>query len=55
MNSKMGKFNLDVLKEAILEYREEGKKLMIKLGEKYGYNILVPEEYEELIWRSNLQ
>lgn len=45
--------NLDVTQEAILNYRIEGKELMFKLGEKYGLDIKVKEDYEKLISRSS--
>ncbi len=45
--------NLDVFQEAIINYRQEGKELMFKLGEKYGLNIEIKEDYEKLISRSN--
>lgn len=41
--------NLDIFQEAIIDYRQEGKELMFKLGEKYGFK----EDYEKLISRSN--
>ena len=42
--------NLDIFQEAIIDYRQEGKELMFRLGEKYGLNI---EVNEKLISRSN--
>ncbi|MEP5341172.1 MAG: hypothetical protein ABJL44_15645 [Algibacter sp.] len=45
--------NLDVVKEAIHNYRKEGKELMFKLGEKYGLDIKINEDYEKLVSRSN--
>lgn len=45
--------NLDIIQDAILNYRKEGKELMIKLGEKYGLDINVKGDYEKLISRSN--
>jgi len=45
--------NLDVFQEAITDYRQEGKELMFKLGEKYGLDIGIKEDYEKLISRSN--
>ena len=45
--------NLDVFQEAIIDYRQEGKELMFKLGEKYGLNIEIKEDYENLIFRGN--
>jgi hypothetical protein len=43
----------NILKQAILEYRELGKKLMFQLGHKYGLDINQHEQYIELISRSN--
>jgi hypothetical protein len=43
----------NILKRAIFEYRELGKKLMFQLGHKYGLDINQHEEYVELISRSN--
>jgi hypothetical protein len=43
----------NILKQAIFEYRELGKKLMFQLGHKYGLDITQHEEYVELISRSN--
>ncbi|UZO82354.1 hypothetical protein NBT05_07730 [Aquimarina sp. ERC-38] len=45
--------NLDIVQEAITDYRQEGKELMFKLGEKYGLDIGIKEDYEKLISRSN--
>jgi len=45
--------NLDIFQEAIIDYRQEGKELMFKLGEKYGLNIEIKEDYEKLVSRSN--
>lgn len=45
--------NLDIIQEAILNYRKEGKELMFKLGEKYGLDIKIKEDYEKLISKSN--
>jgi len=49
----MKKIDLQILKEAIIEYRKAGKKLMIQLGEKFGYNIFVIKEFNEFIWKGN--
>lgn len=49
----MENIDLHILKEAIFEYREEGKKLMLDLGKKFGLDITIPEEYNSLITRSN--
>lgn len=45
--------NLEIIQEAIVNYRKEGKELMFKLGEKYGLDIKIKEDYEKLISRSN--
>lgn len=45
--------NFDIIQEAIINYRKEGKELMFKLGEKYGLDIRIKEDYEKLILRSN--
>ena len=47
------KLTLEILTYAIKEYRAEGMELMERLGQKYGYDITVKEEFEELIWRGN--
>jgi hypothetical protein len=52
MNNKI---SFDVLDKAIIEYRSEGMELMIRLGKKFGYDITVQQEYEELIWKSNIK
>ena len=45
--------HLDLLKEAIHEYRKEGKRLMFELGRKYDLNISKIDDYERLISKSN--
>ncbi|MDW7691727.1 hypothetical protein R9C00_16720 [Flammeovirgaceae bacterium SG7u.111] len=47
------KITLDILTRAIIEYRSEGMELMNRLGKKFGYDIAVQKEYEELIWKGN--
>lgn len=47
------KMTVEILTEAIKEYRTEGKELMQRLGQKFGYDISIPEEYDELIRRGN--
>ena len=47
------KLTLDILTQVIEEYRQEGANLMKALGEKYGYDITDPDQFNELIWRSN--
>jgi hypothetical protein len=49
------KISLEILTKAILEYRSEGMELMSRLGKKFGYDITVQEEYEELIWKGNIK
>lgn len=44
---------LDILERAVNEYRSEGAELMKRLGEKFGYDITVPEEFEKLVWKGN--
>lgn len=47
------KLTLEILAKAILEYRNEGRQLMQRLGQKFGYDINIQKQYEELIWRGN--
>jgi hypothetical protein len=47
------KADLNTIKQAILDYRIEGKKLMFELGKKYNLDINNSEEYEKLISRNN--
>ena len=47
------RLNLQILTNAITEYRSEGMELMSRLGKKFGYDINNQEEYEEFISRSN--
>ena len=47
------KIKLDVVKEAIIDYRRDGKELMRKLAEKYGLDIENEKDYEKLISRNN--
>lgn len=44
---------LDILAKAIIEYRIQGVELMQRLGQKFGLDITVKEQYEELISRRN--
>ncbi|MAL58536.1 MAG: hypothetical protein CMC14_00660 [Flavobacteriaceae bacterium] len=50
---KLVEINHDIVKEAIYNYRKEGKELMFKLGQKYSLDINVKVDYEKLITRSN--
>jgi hypothetical protein len=43
----------EILKQAIIEYRIAGKKLMFDLGNKYGLDISKPDDFDTLITRSN--
>jgi hypothetical protein len=43
----------DTLIQALLEYRELGKKLMYQLGQKYELDINKQEEFDVLISKSN--
>ncbi|QCX38050.1 hypothetical protein FF125_06265 [Aureibaculum algae] len=47
------KINLEIVKKAIFDYRNEGKELMFKLGEKFNLDIESSEDYERLIARNN--
>ncbi|AZA75127.1 DUF6896 domain-containing protein [Chryseobacterium indoltheticum] len=47
------KIKLDVIKEAIIDYRSDGKELMRKLAEKYGLDIENEKDYEKLITKNN--
>jgi hypothetical protein len=49
-NNKIG---LNIIKQAILDYRNEGKNLMFELGNKYELNISNSEEYEKLVSTTN--
>lgn len=51
--SKQNQIDSDLVKEAILDYRNEGKRLMFELGKKYGLDIENPNEYNELISKGN--
>ncbi|MGG6231446.1 DUF6896 domain-containing protein [Tenacibaculum sp. SDUM215027] len=44
---------LEILTKAIKDYRTEGIELMERLGRKFGYEISIKEQYEELIWKGN--
>ena len=50
MNKKLP---LEILAKAILEYRNEGRQLMERLGNKFGYDINIQKQYEKLILRGN--
>ncbi|QXP59016.1 DUF6896 domain-containing protein [Olleya sp. HaHaR_3_96] len=45
--------SLEILAKAISEYRAEGTELMKRLGNKFGYDIFVNEQYEEFVTKSN--
>lgn len=47
------KIDLNIIKQAIFDYRIDGKKLMFELGKKYSLDISKSEDYEKLISRSN--
>lgn len=44
---------LQILTKAIKDYRTEGVELMERLGRKFGYDISIKEQYEELIRKGN--
>lgn len=50
---KTNKIDSNVIKQAILDYRVQGKNLMFALGKKFELDINNSEEYEKLISRSN--
>lgn len=47
------KIELDVIKEAINDYRNDGKELMRKLAGKYGLDIDNEKDYQKLIAKNN--
>jgi hypothetical protein len=44
---------IDLVKEAVVDYRNDGKELMRKLAEKHSLDIENEKDYETLISRSN--
>ncbi len=50
---KDNKISQDIVKEAIINYRSDGKELMRKLAEKYGLDIKNENDYEKLIAKNN--
>ena len=50
---KDNKISQDIVKEAIINYRNDGKELMRKLAEKYGLDIEDENDYEKLIAKNN--
>lgn len=50
---KNNKISQDIVKEAIINYRNDGKELMRKLAEKYGLDIKNENDYEKLIAKNN--
>ena len=47
------KIPLEILAQAINEYRAEGIELMERLGKKFGYDISINEQYQEFVTKSN--
>jgi hypothetical protein len=47
------KVDLNIIKQAILDYRSEGENLMFELGKKYNLDIQNTEDYEKLISKNN--
>jgi hypothetical protein len=45
--------DLNIIKEAISDYRTQGKQLMFELGKKHNLDINIIEDYEKLISKSN--
>ena len=50
---KTNKIDSNIIKQAIFDYRIQGKNLMFELGKKFELDINNLEEYEKLISRSN--
>ena len=53
--SKKSNVDISSIKEAIIDYRYDGKKLMFDLGRKYNLDIQNSEDYNRLVSRSNKQ
>jgi len=47
------KVDSNIIKQAIIDYRIQGKKLMFELGKKFELDINNLDEYEKLISKSN--
>jgi hypothetical protein len=47
------KLTSDILVRAVNDYRSEGVELMKRLGVKFGYDILIEDQYQELVWKGN--
>jgi hypothetical protein len=45
--------NKHIFKRAIIDYRNDGKQLMEKLGKKFDLDVQIESEYEQLISRNN--
>ena len=50
---KTNRVDSNIIKQAVFDYRTQGKKLMFELGKKFDLDINNLEEYEKLISRSN--
>lgn len=50
---KINKVDSNIIKQAIFDYRIQGKNLIFELGKKFELDINNLEEYEKLISRSN--
>lgn len=50
---KANKIDSSIIRQAIIDYRLEGKRLMLDLGKKFELDINNLEEYGKLISRSN--
>ncbi|MGJ8551299.1 DUF6896 domain-containing protein [Winogradskyella wichelsiae] len=51
--SALKEMTLEILTKAIKDYRTDGIELMERLSQKFGYDISMKEQYEELIWKGN--
>lgn len=51
--SKMTNINPNRVKQAIIDYRNAGRQLMLQLGQKFGLDIHNDDEFEQLITKNN--
>ena len=49
------KINLNIIKQAIIDYRKDGKELMQKLAQKFELDITNEKDYDKLIERNNVE
>jgi hypothetical protein len=50
---KSEKINIEIIEQAILDYRADGITLMEKLGKKYSLDIYNEDDYSQLISKNN--